>query len=114
MKKKKAKKLKLRMRGYSSSFRSRKEESFERLFDEMGEIYNEYVSLLSFTECGSNNDICYNDFLKNYFKEKGLRKESVRRILCAIKIELNNTADDDTKILSEIKKEDGSDAVCEN
>lgn len=113
MKKKKAEKLKLRMRGYQSSFRSRKEEPFERLFDEMGEIYNEYVSLLSFTECGSTSDICNNDFLKDYFKEKGLRKESVRRVLQAIKAELNNIADDDAKELAKIKKEDDSDAVCE-
>ena len=114
MKKKKAEILKLLTLNSSSSFRARKTEPFESLFNDISEIYNEYVSLVSMTECGSNSDICNDEYLRDHLRDRGLRKESVRRVLLAVKAELNNIADEDAKELSKIKKENDSDADCEN
>ena len=106
MAKDKKKSLKVFKQIYSGYHRTHKTESFEAVFEDIIDVYNEYAACVQLTEFSSISSITNYEPLSRYLADKGLRKESISRIYAVIEQEINKIADDDAKILNTIKKGD--------
>lgn len=105
MSKDKKKALKVFKKIQSDSHRTRKPEPFESVFEDIIDVYNEYVACMQLTAYSSIHSLQHYEPLTQFLTEKGMRKESIARIHIAIEREINKIADDDAKILNTIKKE---------
>ena len=105
MSKDKKKSLKGFKKIYSGYHRTRKTESFEAVFEDIIDVYNEYAACVQLTEFSSISSINHYEGLSQFLAERGMRKESITRIYAVIEQEINKIADDDAKILNTIKKE---------